>query len=173
VPDLTFDDRGVVVNLRKSKTDQEGQGAPRAPRSGAVVLSNAERCPVTALREWVRVADITKGPVFRTFALPRERQEGSERLQESRRTAAISLGCCGGDRARWRQRRFHRAQPARGDIHGGGAEEGCPKSVSCESPDDAQRPCPVGTFDGQRSLRTRRSRRSLGVVMLLSSLERS
>jgi integrase len=79
--DLAFDDRGLAVTVRSSKTDQEGQG-----RQVAVpfVRSNAERCPVTAVREWLRVAEITSGPVFRTFALPRGRQDRFERLQEVR-----------------------------------------------------------------------------------------
>jgi len=81
VADLASDDRGLVVTVRFSKTDQEGQG-----RQVAVpfVRSNAERCPVTATREWLRVAEMSSGPVFRTFALPRGRYDRFERLQEAR-----------------------------------------------------------------------------------------
>jgi integrase len=79
--DLAFDDRGLVVTVRHSKTDQEGQG-----RQVGVpfVRSNAERCPVTAVREWLRVAESGEGAVFRTFALPRGRHDRFERLQKTR-----------------------------------------------------------------------------------------
>ncbi len=81
VGDLAFDDRGLIATVRYSKTDQEGQG-----RQVAVpfLLKNAQQCPVTAVREWLRLAGIAEGPVFRTFALPRGRHDGVERLQANR-----------------------------------------------------------------------------------------
>ncbi len=52
--------QGIVVTVRRGKTDQEGQGRkvgiPYAP--GAV-------CPVKALEAWLSAAGITDGPVFR------------------------------------------------------------------------------------------------------------
>ena len=59
--DLTFDKRGVVVLIRKSKTDQECKSQPIAlPR-----LENAY-CPVVALEKW-KVTSRGDGdsPVFR------------------------------------------------------------------------------------------------------------
>lgn len=80
VNDLAFDKRGIVVTVSKSKTDQEGVG-----RQVAVpFVRSAERCPVTAVREWLRAAEIVDGPVFRTFALPRGRQDRFERIQTIR-----------------------------------------------------------------------------------------
>jgi site-specific recombinase XerD len=47
------------VIIRRSKTDQEGQGATIAILKGSVA------CPVAAVKNWLEVAKITTGPVFR------------------------------------------------------------------------------------------------------------
>ncbi len=69
------------MTVRKSKIDQEGEG-----RQVAIpfVLSNAQRSPVTAVRDCLRVAGIGEWPMFRTFALPRRWYDRFERLQEIR-----------------------------------------------------------------------------------------
>ncbi|MCP4598968.1 MAG: site-specific integrase [Proteobacteria bacterium] len=59
--DLRFERRGVAVTLRRSKTDQEGQGR----RVGIPVGRAPVTCPVDALREWIHKGDIVSGPVFR------------------------------------------------------------------------------------------------------------
>lgn len=51
---------GLRVTIRRGKTDQEGAGAVIAIIRGDVA------CPVTALLEWLRAANITEGPVFRS-----------------------------------------------------------------------------------------------------------
>lgn len=51
---------GLRVTIRRGKTDQEGAGAVVAIVRGEVA------CPVTALLEWLRTANITEGPVFRS-----------------------------------------------------------------------------------------------------------
>ncbi|MCU1248864.1 MAG: integrase/recombinase xerD [Edaphobacter sp.] len=51
---------GLRVTIRRGKTDQEGAGAVVAIVRGDVA------CPVTALMEWLRAANITEGPVFRS-----------------------------------------------------------------------------------------------------------
>ena len=61
VSDLSFDDNGVVINLRYSKTDQEGA----ARKVGIPYSKNLETCAVHALRTWLSVAKITEGFVFR------------------------------------------------------------------------------------------------------------
>lgn len=61
VGDLAFDDRGLVVTLRKSKTDQEGLGRKVPVPYGR----SADTCPVRALRAWLEAAGITSGRVFR------------------------------------------------------------------------------------------------------------
>ncbi|MGD0960436.1 MAG: site-specific integrase [Methylomonas sp.] len=60
VADLAFVDDGLRVTIRKSKTDQEGAGQVIAIPHGSVLF-----CPVTALRNWLAVAGIEAGPVFR------------------------------------------------------------------------------------------------------------
>ena len=62
VEDLTVDDAGAMVLLRFSKTDQLGKGRtvflPRA--------SDAERCPVQSLLNWLQLAGIESGWLFRS-----------------------------------------------------------------------------------------------------------
>jgi len=60
VQDLEFVREGVVIILRRSKTDQEGQG-----RKIAVPYGRSVACPVKAVRAWLDAAPITSGPVFR------------------------------------------------------------------------------------------------------------
>ena len=59
--DLTEFETGIEILLRRSKTDQEGNGRtvwiPRA--------KVASRCPVQALKLWRELAAIESGPVFR------------------------------------------------------------------------------------------------------------
>ena len=61
VTDLKFTEDGTVMNLRKSKTDQECAGR----EVGLPWGSHPDTCPVRALRHWLDVAGISDGPVFR------------------------------------------------------------------------------------------------------------
>lgn len=64
VSDVAFDlARGLVVRVRRSKTDQTGAGADIAIPYG----SHAEVCPVRALRAWVDAAPGATGPLFRSI----------------------------------------------------------------------------------------------------------
>lgn len=63
VEDLRFEERGVVVTLRRSKTDQEGAGR----EIGIPALDVAGLCPVRALRAWLDAAGIRGGAIFRSF----------------------------------------------------------------------------------------------------------
>ena len=58
---LSFDDCGVLIHLRRSKTDQEGEGRTVALPFGA----HEDTCPVMALKNWLSAALITYGAVFR------------------------------------------------------------------------------------------------------------
>jgi integrase len=60
VEDLNFTDGGVIVTIRRSKTDQEGQG-----REVGIPYGQKGTCPVSALRAWLKAAHITTGPIFR------------------------------------------------------------------------------------------------------------
>ena len=61
VDDLAWKDEGAVLTLRRSKTDQEGQGRQVAIPRGA----HAATCPVSALRRWLEAGSITTGALFR------------------------------------------------------------------------------------------------------------
>src|SRR5919202_6805028 len=61
VADVVATRDGLVVTLRRSKTDQEGQGR----KLGIPYGSNPPTCPVRAFQSWVEVAGITEGPLFR------------------------------------------------------------------------------------------------------------
>lgn len=61
--DLLFTANGVAVTIRRGKTDQEQRGR----QVGVPYGSNPETCAVTAMRDWMAAAGITKGPVFRTI----------------------------------------------------------------------------------------------------------
>jgi integrase len=61
VADVVFNRDGLVVTLRRGKTDQEGVGR----KVGLPFGSNPLTCPVRALRAWLDVAAIARGPIFR------------------------------------------------------------------------------------------------------------
>jgi site-specific recombinase XerD len=52
---------GVIVHLGRSKTDAEGRGRKVGMPYGRL----PERCPVLALRAWVKAAGFRSGPLFR------------------------------------------------------------------------------------------------------------
>lgn len=58
--DLDFVRRGIVINIRQSKTDQEGRG-----RQIAIPLGRCRHCPVMALETWLETSQIREGPIFR------------------------------------------------------------------------------------------------------------
>jgi site-specific recombinase XerD len=59
--DVTFGADGLIVQLRRSKTDQEGEGR----KVGLPFGSNPQTCPVRSLRAWLNLAGISFGPIFR------------------------------------------------------------------------------------------------------------
>jgi integrase len=63
VEDLRFTRLGLLITLRKSKTDQYDQGQ----QIGIPFVADKEVCGVTALRQWLQLSGITTGPVFRGF----------------------------------------------------------------------------------------------------------
>ena len=73
--DLDFVQEGLKINLRKSKTDQFGEGSIKA----LPYFKNSQYCPVVSLRNWLDVAKINSGALFRRFS------KGS-RLTEKRLT---------------------------------------------------------------------------------------
>jgi site-specific recombinase XerD len=61
VADVTFSSDGLIVQLRRSKTDQEGEGR----KVGLPFGSNPLTCPVRSLRTWLDAAAVVSGPIFR------------------------------------------------------------------------------------------------------------
>jgi site-specific recombinase XerD len=63
VTDLEFSQAGLIVTLRKSKTDQER----RSRRLGIPFGSSEKTCPVRVVKTWLDAARIGSGPVFRSL----------------------------------------------------------------------------------------------------------
>jgi len=63
VDDLEFVDRGLLVTLRRSKTDQEGEG-----RKVAIPFARGSMCPVGAIKAWLEHAGMKEGPIFRCLS---------------------------------------------------------------------------------------------------------
>lgn len=61
IEDVKFTREGVVVNLRRSKTDQEGEGRLVAIPYGSNILT----CPVRNLKDWIDHSGIKEGALFR------------------------------------------------------------------------------------------------------------
>lgn len=61
IADIVESADGLVVTIRRSKTDQEGQGR----KVGIPYGSKLATCPVRSLRAWKVRAKITEGPLFR------------------------------------------------------------------------------------------------------------
>ena len=61
VEHVTWTEDGMKLLIERSKTDKQGEGAEIAiPRGKA-----EETCPVAALKDWLALAEITVGPLFR------------------------------------------------------------------------------------------------------------
>jgi integrase len=61
VRDVRFTSEGIVVTVRRSKTDQEGRGIEK----GIPYAGNVAVCPVRALRAWLDASHVEGGPLFR------------------------------------------------------------------------------------------------------------
>ena len=71
--DLEFVPEGIKITLKRSKTDQFGQGSLK----GLPYFENSNYCPVISLEKWLKKSNIKSGPLFRRF------QKGSN-LSENR-----------------------------------------------------------------------------------------
>ena len=73
--DLDFVPEGLKIKIKRSKTDQFGEGSIKA----VPYFDNSQYCPVVSLKNWIDTARINSGALFRRFS------KGS-RLTEKRLT---------------------------------------------------------------------------------------
>ena len=151
VEDVSEDDAGLRLILRKSKTDQEAEGAIRGLPYG----SHPATCPVRAWRRGLTTSGIETGPAFRS--VDRHGRLGAKRLSDravadmiKRRALAVGL-----DRA------FRRSLPTR-QLRHRGLRPGHPRAGH-----HAPRPLAIGIGDaglhrGRRPLERQR-RAKLGL----------
>jgi len=59
--DLDFVSEGIKINLKKSKTDQFGEGSVKA----LPYFDNSQYCPVLSIKKWIENSNIKSGPLFR------------------------------------------------------------------------------------------------------------
>ncbi len=58
--DIDFVDEGVKIFVRRSKTDQSGEGMTK----GIPYFSNSEYCPVISLKNWIEKLQLKYGKIF-------------------------------------------------------------------------------------------------------------
>jgi site-specific recombinase XerD len=73
--DLDFVTEGLKIDIKRSKTDQFGEGSKKA----LPYFDNSQYCPVISLKKWIDITKINSGSLFRRFS------KGS-RLTEKRLT---------------------------------------------------------------------------------------
>ena len=61
--DLDFVKEGLKINLRRSKTDQFGEGSVK----GLPYFNNQQYCPVKSIKKWINISNINSGSLFRRF----------------------------------------------------------------------------------------------------------
>ena len=62
--DVEFVFEGLKITLKKSKTDQYGEGFTK----GIPHFENSLYCPVNNLKRWLNISKIKKGPIFTKFS---------------------------------------------------------------------------------------------------------
>jgi len=62
--DLDFVPEGLKITLKRSKTDQFGEGTLK----GLPYFDSSQYCPVLSLKKWVEKSNIDSGPLFRRFS---------------------------------------------------------------------------------------------------------
>ena len=61
--DLDFVPEGLKIKIKRSKTDQFGEGFTKA----LPYFENSQYCPVVSLQNWIKISKISSGPIFRRF----------------------------------------------------------------------------------------------------------
>ena len=79
--DLDFVPEGLKITLKKSKTDQFGEGTLK----GLPYFDNQQYCPVVSIKNWINISNITSGPLFRRFS------KGSKLLENRLSDQTVAL----------------------------------------------------------------------------------
>lgn len=58
--DIQFTSQGMIINIRRSKTDQFGNG-----RVVGIPFGKSQYCPVVATTKWIASSKLCEGPLFR------------------------------------------------------------------------------------------------------------
>jgi site-specific recombinase XerD len=86
VEDIEDTPEGMLVTLRRSKTDQEGLGRRVAIPRGEIA------CPVAALRAWLDAAGISEGAIFRRIFNKCSQRMADRRLAPRNVAAIVKQG---------------------------------------------------------------------------------
>src|SRR6056300_1536938 len=62
--DLDFVTEGLKIRIKRSKTDQFGEGSVK----GLPYFENIQYCPVLSLKNWIEISNINSGALFRRFS---------------------------------------------------------------------------------------------------------
>ena len=62
--DLDFVPEGLKINIKRSKTDQFGEGSKKA----LPYFDNSQYCPVLSLKNWIDITKVNSGALFRRFS---------------------------------------------------------------------------------------------------------
>ena len=62
--DLEFVPEGLKITIRRSKTDQFGEGMTK----GLPYFNNDIYCPIRNLKKWLQISNIKSGPIFTRFS---------------------------------------------------------------------------------------------------------
>jgi site-specific recombinase XerD len=62
--DLDFVSEGLKIDIKRSKTDQFGEGSKKA----LPYFDNSQYCPVVSLQKWLKISNINSGALFRRFS---------------------------------------------------------------------------------------------------------
>ncbi len=62
--DLEFVEEGLKITIKRSKTDQFGEGMIK----GLPYFGNEKYCPVANLKKWLEISEIRSGPIFKRFS---------------------------------------------------------------------------------------------------------
>ena len=61
--DLDFVTEGLKITIKRSKSDQYGEGSIKA----IPYFDNPEYCPVISIKKWLEISKINEGPLFKRF----------------------------------------------------------------------------------------------------------